>query len=169
MLFLFLYIIFPLIISNVIHIIIVKKNYFSTLATPISKKLFGDNKTWRGFVVVPVLNALVFMCINFWRPNFSLLQGLGLGLLLGIAYVLFELPNSLVKRKVGIAPGAQSVNNRFLFMLVDKADSSLGVSIFSYFLFQLSCYQTSALLLSSILVHSFFSFILLVAGIKKQF
>src|SRR5690606_27440044 len=49
-----------------------------------------------------------------------------LGLALGLAYVAFELPNSYMKRRLGIAPGKLPERNRFVFALVDQSDSAIG-------------------------------------------
>ena len=54
---------FPLIIGNVLHMVIVKQNWFQELAFPISKNLFGHNKTYRGAIVLPIITGL--MAIGF--------------------------------------------------------------------------------------------------------
>ncbi len=166
---LFIYIVVPLIISNVLHMVIVKKNFFSSLATPVSVKLFGQNKTWRGFVIVPLLNAFLLSMINLLWPYLSNVRALIIGFLLGIAYMLFELPNSYLKRRLGIGPGVNAGNLRWLLMLIDKTDSSFGVSLFSYFLLDLGLVQFLQLFLISVLTHIFFSLILVATGIKKSF
>ena len=166
---LFIYIVVPLIISNTLHMVIVKKSFFSSLAIPVSAKLFGKNKTWRGFVIVPLINAFLLTMINLLLPYLSNTRALIIGFLLGFAYMLFELPNSYLKRRLGIGPGDKAGNHRWLLMLIDKTDSSFGVSLFSYFLLDLSLVQFLQLFLISVLTHIVFSYILLVTGIKKSF
>ncbi len=166
---LFIYAIAPLILSNVLHIIIVKKGLFPFLTHPIATPLFGQNKTWRGFFIVPPLNAFFQVVINFPIPHFPLWKAAVIGGLLGFAYMLFELPNSYLKRRLGIAPGGNAQSNRWLFMLLDKTDSSLGVALFSYYLLRLSLLGAVQLFLLSIITHIFFSWLLVAARIKKSF
>jgi CDP-diacylglycerol--serine O-phosphatidyltransferase len=93
----------PLIVSNVLHMVLVKKNLWSVLAKPIHARAYGNNKTWRGLVFVSLVNAVVF-CIIHW-PNLIAFRGwevvainFFIGWMYGLAYVLFELPNSWLKR-----------------------------------------------------------------------
>ena len=127
----------PMIISNVIHMIIVKKDWFSPLAIPISSPLFGANKTWRGLVILSILNGVLFGGVNAFFPLFEKWESVFFGAILGLAYMLFELPNSWLKRKMGISSGQKTKKNPFLFMLLDKMDSALGVSLASKFIFNL--------------------------------
>ena len=50
----------PLIISNILHMIVVKKKWLSILNYPINDGWFGKNKTYLGFFVLPLLNALLY-------------------------------------------------------------------------------------------------------------
>ena len=164
-----IYIIVPLIISNVLHMVIVKKNLFSSLAVPVSAKLFGRNKTWRGFFIVSLLNSVLLLILNLLRPYLPNVQALFIGFFLGITYMLFELPNSYIKRRLGITPGDKAKNHRLLLMLLDKTDSSFGVSLFSYVFLHLSLYPALQVFLVSVLVHILFSYILVAIRIKKSF
>lgn len=106
-----------------------------------SRRIFGDNKTWKGFLGYIVLNMI---CMVLWG---TVCRGTGIeaynlfyqgaentfgnnlviGLLLGLAYGLFELPNSFVKRRLGIVPG-KSINGclKAFFVFFDQADSVFG-------------------------------------------
>jgi hypothetical protein len=64
------HILIPMIISNVLHLIIVK-NAFSFLTIPIWSAQFGANKTWRGFVILPILNAILLVLVNTFLPIFA--------------------------------------------------------------------------------------------------
>ena len=119
----------PLVIGNVAHMIIVKKNYIKALSIPISSKLFGTNKTYRGFLVLPVLsgfiaylNAIIFDSLQI-ANRYALFIRIGLG----FAYMLFELPNSYLKRKLGIPQGTSSNKYKILQLCIDKIDSLVGV------------------------------------------
>ena len=164
-----IYIILPLIISNIVHIVMVKKNLLTDLAVPISVSLFGQNKTWRGFAIVPLLNACILLAINFIFPYFELKEAFTIGFLMGVAYMFSELPNSFIKRRLGIVSGGKAEKHGILFMLLDKTDSSFGVSLLSYFLLNLNVLQTLQLFFISIGTHIFFSWLLVFIKIKKRF
>jgi len=51
------------------------------------------------------------------------------GAICGASYVVAELPNSFIKRRLGIAPGARAVRRGRLQYLVDQADSVAGCLI----------------------------------------
>jgi hypothetical protein len=48
------------------------------------------------------------------------------GAICGAAYVVAELPNSFVKRRLGIAPGASAHGARAAQYLIDQVDSVVG-------------------------------------------
>lgn len=52
-----------------------------------------------------------------------------LGSVFGLSYSLSELPNSFVKRRFGIAPGAVSPRHRFAQYVIDQADSAAGGTV----------------------------------------
>ena len=137
----------PLILGGITHVAVIKRNALSSLARLRldggmklrGRDLFGANKTVRG--------AVVMICATmFWT---SILDGIqaalnldadlryipidqlgspSLGFLLGSAYIVGELPNSLVKRQLNIHPGsAASGHLQKLFWLVDQVDSTVAV------------------------------------------
>ena len=165
----FLYILIPMIIANVLHIIIVKKDAFSFLTIPIWSAQFGANKTWRGFVILSILNGIFLVLVNVFSPIFEVLQGFWIGAILGFVYMLFELPNSWIKRKMGVGSGEKAEKNAVLFMAMDKMDSSLGVSLACHFLLNWSWSQTLFFFFIAVGTHVFFSWLLVVLKIKKRF
>jgi len=102
------------------------------------RRLLGDNKTWRGFVLmVPavgvsflVARAIVFTVHGGRDPlwpistsaYFLLSAWVGLGFMLG------ELPNSFVKRQLDIAPGSPPAHRwgQRICFVIDQLDSVLG-------------------------------------------
>jgi CDP-2,3-bis-(O-geranylgeranyl)-sn-glycerol synthase len=83
-------------------------------ATIGGRRLFGDNKTWRGALFmtggVVVAAALLSLWPWYWHKLPDGIQDAGpwvYGLLLGVSVVVGELPNSFLKRQLGIQPGAQ--------------------------------------------------------------
>lgn len=158
----------PLIISNVMHMIVIKNDAFQCLKRPISIRLFGVNKTWRGFVFVSFVNAFLVYSIDFIF-DLKLAYAFYIGFMLGFGYMLFELPNSFMKRKLGIQPGEQAESNRILFSLLDKMDSAFGVNLI-YFLAGFVDYQYALLLfVCSSCTHILFSQLLVQLNIKKSF
>ena len=58
--------------------------------------------------------------------DYSRTSWLALGLALGLSYSLSELPNSFVKRQLGIRPGGVSRSRAAVQYVVDQADSAIG-------------------------------------------
>lgn len=130
----------PVVFGGVLHMLVVSRGWLPSLVVPVHRQLFGANKTWRGFVVVPLLTALGALLL---LPG-ELLLGenapigiawlLPAGFLAGLGYMLGELPNSFFKRRLGIAPGATPERGRAFFVLLDQLDSGIGVAL-AYALF----------------------------------
>lgn len=126
-----LYLQVPIVIGGVLHMLAVTRNLLPALRVPIHTGLFGVNKTWRGMLLMPLLTA--FGALLLWPSE----RWLGeqavfsqplwwVGLIAGLAYVLAELPNSWLKRRLGIAPGATP--SRWV-LLGDQLDSGIGVAL----------------------------------------
>lgn len=126
----------PIIVGGILHMLAVTRGWFTALARPLYSPLFGANKTWRGFVLVPLFTALgapLSMPLAQLMPATELPTGLYEWLLIaaigGLGYVLAELPNSFCKRRLGVAPGESSKRYKTLFMLGDQLDSGIGSGI----------------------------------------
>jgi len=101
------------------------------------RRVFGDNKTVRGFVVMVPAAAIAFAVLSVVLTRLngdSSLWALStrgyaaLGALAGFGFMAGELPNSFVKRQLDIAPGSAprgSVATTICFV-VDRVDSILG-------------------------------------------
>ena len=152
----------PVIAAGVLHMVVVKRGLFAALAVPLDggrslggQPIFGPNKTVRGFVVMIALAALVGLaqgalggaaaersglaCLDFSGLGGSYAGGYALvNAVLGLGYVLGELPNSFLKRRIGITPGKTGASLvGALFFLLDQADSvlaalGLGLLAFGY-------------------------------------
>ncbi len=140
------------------------------LAVPVSVALFGANKTWRGFAVVPLLNGVLSVGYNLTFP--LVLTGVTAfveGLLLGLVYLLSELPNSWLKRRWGIPSGERAGRYAGLFMMLDKMDSCVGVSLLAIGLMGWSWGEGILLWVVSVGVHIVISWLLVVLRVKKRF
>jgi CDP-2,3-bis-(O-geranylgeranyl)-sn-glycerol synthase len=103
------------------------------------KRIFGDNKTLRGFVVlVPAVGAAFWLLSTFlpagWRASLWSLSPAGYGLLgcwVGFGFMAAELPNSFCKRQLGIAPGEAPASRwaRPVCFLIDRLDSIAGAFV----------------------------------------
>jgi CDP-diglyceride synthetase len=99
-------------------------------ATFRGRRLFGDNKTVRGAIVITLGVTVATLVLSLWDWWWSELPGdltehgaLLYGALLGLGVVAGELPNSFLKRQLDIAPGAQRRSlGGVLLSVYDQAD-----------------------------------------------
>ncbi len=148
--------------------LLVKYSWLNFLNIPISDKFFGKNKTWRGFVFLIVVNAiLVFLITQLF--SIALDHSVLLGAILGFTYLLFELPNSYMKRKLGVGPGEQHKNYRYFFSWVDKSDSAFGLSLVYFLLGYVDWKMAILLYFICSVTHIVSSLILVALKIKSSF
>jgi CDP-diglyceride synthetase len=125
------FLLLPAILGGVLNMVFVKLPLLRRWQIPMDggkvlgdgRRVFGDNKTWKGFFGMIALTALsAWLC---WRGVYahSFLRGAWLG----FAYVLFELPNSFIKRRLGVQAGT---NGGFVQTFFDQADSAIGYALF---------------------------------------
>ena len=132
-------VIVPFFIGGLFQTVFLKHPVSDRFATPIDRganflgqPLFGANKTWRGFVVLIPVTTMLFTLTGavlgttpagVW--HLSLAQWFLLGFSSVLGYSLGELPNSFIKRRLGIAPGEppESGLGRKLALVVDQLDS----------------------------------------------
>lgn len=139
----------PTIIAGIFNMIFCKLSILKKLQYPIDgnknfidgKRIFGDNKTWKGLLGYIVFNictsilwGLICNSVNLNSYNFfyvyhenTVVYNLLIGLLLGLSYSLFELPNSFLKRRLDIEPGKTTKGfKKIFFIVLDQADSIFG-------------------------------------------
>ena len=146
-------------------------------------RIFGDNKTWKGFIGYIVLNA-VFALITgyifkltgiesysfFYVNNANTpLFNLGAGALVGFFYALFELPNSFLKRRLGIVPG-KTLNGfkKWFFVFLDQADSIFGICLVIWFFYPLGIGLYLLYVLVGSGTHIILNMLLYFAGVRKN-
>lgn len=133
----------PVVIGGVLHMVVVTRDMFPALKIPVHRGLFGANKTLRGFIVMPILTipGALLLAEIARMPSLHLTtpvtqyHWLWLGAALGFSYVLFELPNSFLKRRLGAAPGEVPAKGRHFFVMLDQLDSGIGAAVFYYAFF----------------------------------
>lgn len=93
-----------------------------------------------------------------------------LGLWAGLGFMLGELPNSFIKRQLDVEPGAAPPYGfrRYLFTVVDRVDSILGLLLFMHLLVGLNALTWLLVLLIGPLVHLGFSAILYRLKVKAR-
>jgi len=135
------------------------------------KRIFGNNKTWKGLILsilicsicaiiwgvicsaIPALeNRNWFYIYNANTIGYNLL----IGVLFGLTYSIFELPNSFIKRRVEIAPGQTSKasgKTKLIFTLLDNFDSSIGTMLVVWYLCKLTLVEYIIAVILASLVH----------------
>jgi len=104
------------------------------------RRLLGDNKTVRGFMVMVPATALSFAAlaaiVQTMAPHTGLWFGSPAGYLLtgfwaGVGFMGGELPNSFVKRQLEIAPGTSPTGRvaAAISFAIDRLDSVLGMLV----------------------------------------
>lgn len=105
---------------------------------PISSQYFGDNKTWRGFINHTSVNILVTALFYIILRKLKLSTTIELGDILsvgaggGFVWPLGELPNSFMKRFLGIRSGTYH-QNKWIGMaqyIIDHLDSSFALILY---------------------------------------
>ena len=139
------------ILAGIVNSIFCKINVLNSLKKPLDfnikikgKRLFGDNKTWKGLIgyiifniIFMILVGIIYKACNIEKLNFfyinhtnTITYNLLIGFLLGLFYALFELPNSFIKRRLGITPGKTITGSKkYFFIFLDQADSVFGVAL----------------------------------------
>ncbi len=142
----------PLILAGIANMVFCKSTIQSWCNHPIDgskiladgRPLFGENKTWKGFFGMIAFTSvfqvvwfglLADSSLHFYQENLSILGHAAIGALLGLVYVVCELPNSFIKRRLAIAPGKEAQNKwSWFFIWIDQIDSLLGcVAILALF------------------------------------
>ncbi|MCG8313703.1 MAG: CDP-archaeol synthase [Pseudomonadales bacterium] len=166
----------PVIFGGAIHMVVVRYDLLSFLKIPVLTAFFGQNKTWRGFVVMPVGSALGFLVLNFFiaadnanlTVDFARYSFITAGLIIGLAYVLAELPNSFIKRRLGVAPGEVPEKNARLFILADQLDSGILCLVAYWYFWHMPLLTCLITLLMAPLIALLVKRMLHVMGLKKS-
>jgi CDP-2,3-bis-(O-geranylgeranyl)-sn-glycerol synthase len=137
------------------------------------RRLFGDNKTWRGFLGMVPACALTFAVGSWVFPglwDLSTWGYLGLGASCGLGFMAGELPNSFVKRQLDVPPGEAPKHPlwRRVGWLVDRFDSLVGGLLAITLVVPMTVSTWLGCLLVGPGVHAALSFALHKAGVKKR-
>jgi CDP-archaeol synthase len=137
-----LWIFLPVLGAPLLHAPVLRYDLLRGLRRPIDggrtlggHRMFGDNKTWRGALCMTagVLLATVLLFEwPWWREQLPEAVRAAspalVGLLIGLGTVIGELPNSLLKRRLGIAPGTRRRSGVGVALaILDQGDLVLGI------------------------------------------
>lgn len=142
----------PLILAGTLNMAWCKTSCAKKLMLPLDlgfclcdgKRIFGANKTLKGFIgmwasggiAMTVWGFICSLAPALYENSYiyeiygnTVAVNLVFGSLYGLAYALFELPNSFIKRHFDIAPGQSYRHGNALkvfFFLLDNSDSAFG-------------------------------------------
>jgi hypothetical protein len=152
----------PILIAGIAHVAVITLDLAPGLARPIDaghrwrgRPILGRNKTWRGFVVMPAATAVTIAAQQGIAARSRRVAALAplasaappawiVGAICGFAYVLAELPNSFVKRRLGIAPGTSGQRARAAQYVVDQLDSVVGCAVAVRALYRITTFDAAA-------------------------
>jgi hypothetical protein len=137
-----LWIFLPVIGAPLLHVWVLRGDLLRGVKRPLDggrtfrgRRLLGDNKTWRGALLMTSGVLLATLVLSLWSWWWDRLPAgihdagpVVYGLLLGLGVVVGELPNSFLKRQLDIAPGSQrsSWSGRAITLL-DQGDLVIGI------------------------------------------
>lgn len=181
----------PLILGGICNMLFTKSKLYKENNLPIDNykmckdgnRLLGDNKTWIGFysmIVFCIICQVIWgiICkfcgitnLNEWYsliPN-TLLFNVYIGFLIGLSYVLFELPNSFIKRRLNISPGKTGKGLKgCLFFIIDQIDSLLGVFLVLVFFAKIGWLDYLRYLLLGFITHIAVNWILYSLRVRRN-
>lgn len=146
------------------------------------RRLLGDNKTVRGFVLMVPATGLAFLLVSAFVERFLggiVARGLWdlrireyglLGLWTGLFFMAGELPNSFLKRQLDVPPGGapRQPFAQALCFILDRFDSVVGL-LASAAVFVSTPWQLWVILLTlGSFVHWLFSVLLYLFGVKQR-
>ena len=183
---------FPVILAGVFNMLLLKIPFLKSHCRPIDggknwtdgKRIFGDSKSVLGFWLMTLLGGFMEL---FWG---LLLQGLGetkrsllylyfenapgfnflIGMLFGFLYMLFELPNSFIKRRLSVSASEQGDRRRglkLIFFILDQIDSMLGIMLCLGILVHLTPVQTLLAIFLGGFTHVLVNCLLILFRVRK--
>jgi hypothetical protein len=180
------YLFAPVLVGLTVHGFVIRLGLLRSLFSAIDrgaefrgKRVFGENKTWRGIFSTTLGTGLGFVLQAVWLHNYESVQRLELfdygwakalivGLLVGLACGLSELPNSFIKRQIGIAPGATASGAvNVLFYILDQVDFLVGAWIVLSFVVTISWIRVLYSFVFLFITHQVISFLGYLLGMRK--
>lgn len=181
----------PVILSGIANMAWCKSRVLESTRRPVDngkclsdgKRLFGENKTWKGVIGYLLFHTLFtvlwgWLCkaaswesLDFFYIRHENTVGFNLlvGVLLGLAYSLFELPNSFLKRRLGVTPGKTMRGlGKVFFVFLDQADSIFGCALVVWLFYDLGLPLYLLYVLLGAGTHILVNILLYFAGLRKN-
>lgn len=181
----------PAILSGIMVMVWCKLPILKALSMPMDfgknfadgKRIFGDNKTWKGLLGYLLFNTLFsvlwgLLCKNqavgslnyFYQLHENNLPfNLLVGVLMGFGYALFELPNSFLKRRLDITPGKTLKGfMKVFFIFLDQADSVFGCALVVWLFYPLGILKYLLFVVIGAVTHIVFNMLLYFAKLRKN-
>lgn len=167
----------PVILGGIGNMIFVKTSFYKNHRKPIDngKNIFGNNKTWIGgfsMIIQVMLFQILLSYTPFAKYNYIYENNENVfkvnclvGLLLGMAYIIFELPNSFIKRRLNIEPGK---TKNWISYLIDQVDSIIGVTIILCFYTDITVSKFLGYITLGAITHSLINLILYFVKIRNN-
>jgi CDP-2,3-bis-(O-geranylgeranyl)-sn-glycerol synthase len=139
------------------------------------RRIFGDHKTARGFVVMVPAAASAFAALaaavdtsRIWPLPIG--GYAGLGALAGLGFMAGELPNSFVKRQLGIAPGEPAAGRARAAVqcAIDHVDSAIGMLLAIRLVVPVPALTWGLIVIAGPVFHLLFSVLFFRLGLKTR-
>ncbi len=178
----------PVTLAGLTHVWVIERDSFPRLAKVRidaglelrGRPLFGANKTLRGALVMIGASVFWTVVVDFIARALGIddsirfiayerLGSVALGLVLGLAYVVGELPNSLLKRQLDIAPGGAARGRmRAVFWVIDQLDSSVAILAALSLIRAPSLGFIATLVVLTLAVHPSVAALMVALGLKQR-
>jgi len=177
----------PIILSGLFFIFTLKRNYFDWLKIPIDcgltirgKRLFGANKTLRGFIIMPIVTFSTVILMSYLIKLFNIDTEIIIfdynffesykALIYGFAYPLGELPNSFIKRQLDIKPGENASRGikKIIINFFDNADSIISCGFAALLLYGIAFKYVVGAIIIGLLFHFLTDLVMIKIGLKKK-
>ena len=163
-----LYFALPIYFSNMMPVFVRKINFLNYL---INERLFGEHKTYRGFVSAIIIAIIIFY-VQYYLYDFEIIKKISLinykeenlillGFLSGFGALFGDLVKSFFKRRRKIKPG----DSWFPF---DQLDFMMGALLFLYPFVRLSFSNIIILLLATPFLHIMANYIGYYIGLREK-
>lgn len=147
----------------------------------VGRPILGANKTLAGLMAMPPAAAGAFLLARLLEPALPNWLRAGfwplppthyaaLGFACGLGFMLAEIPNSFIKRRLGIGPGQSGPSGplRWLFVVFDRCDSSVGVLLVLTLFVPVTAATWLWVLAIGPAAHLLFSLWLQAVGVKRR-
>jgi len=178
----------PVILGGAVHVAVIKLDWLGALArmpldggaTFRGRRLLGAHKTVRGAVTMVGATTMFVLgqaCLchrSAWAQaaslvDFDRVHPLLWGVALGGGYILGELPNSFVKRRLAVPPGASPAGALgALCWLADQVDSLLGVLACMCLVWVPPAAVAAGLAALTLLAHPAMALVMVGLGLKRR-